>query len=192
MKRYPTTCEEIKAFLGVNIIMGIDQKPAIPDYWSTDPYLGNPGILSVFPRERFEALNCYLHLNNSEQMPGHDHPAYDPLYEIRPLIDNCQHNFRDRYVPGKDVSVDEGMVKYKGRLFFKQYMPKMPIKYRINVWMAADSKTGYVSNYDIYLGKPLTSARVGVGYVSHQSSAESHRALSVLQPPHILITSLRW
>ena len=50
--------------------MGIDQKPAIPHYWSTDPYLGNPGIQPIFPRERFEALNHYLHLNDSEQTPG--------------------------------------------------------------------------------------------------------------------------
>ena len=166
-KWHPTTPEEIKAFLGVNIIMGIDQKPAIPHYWSTDPYLGNPGIQSVFPRERFEALNRYLHLNDSEQMPGCDDAAYDPLYKIRPLIDNCQHNFRDQYVPGKDMSVDEGMVKFKGRLFFKQYMPKKPVKYGIKVWMAADSKTGYVSNYDIYLGKPLTSARGEVGLATN-------------------------
>ena len=47
-KWYLTTSEGIKAFIGVNI-MGIDQKPAIPHYWSTDPYLGNPGIQSVFP-----------------------------------------------------------------------------------------------------------------------------------------------
>ena len=50
-KWYPTTSEEIKAFLGINIIMGIDQKPALTHYWSTDPYLGNQGIQSVMPRE---------------------------------------------------------------------------------------------------------------------------------------------
>ena len=64
------------------------------------------------------------------------------------------------------MSVDEGMVKFKGRLFFKQYMPKKPVKYGIKVWMAADSKTGYVSNY-IYLGKPLTSARGEVGLATN-------------------------
>ena len=42
--------------------------------------------------------------------------------------------------------VDEGMVKFKGRLFFKQYMPKKPVKYGIKLWMAAHSKTGYTSN----------------------------------------------
>ena len=83
------------------------------------------------PRERFEDLTCYLHLNDSEQMPDRDDPAYDPLYKIRPLIDTCQQNFRDRYIPGREMSVDEGMIKYKGRLYFRQYMPKKPVKYGI-------------------------------------------------------------
>ena len=76
------------------------------------------------PRERFEALNRYLHLNDTEQMPGRDDPVYDPLYKIRPLIDSCQQNFQDRYILGRDASVDEGMMKYKGKLYFRQYMPK--------------------------------------------------------------------
>ena len=96
-------------------------------------------------------------------MPGRDDPAYDPLYKIRPLIDSCQQNFRHRYIPGRDVRFDEGLMKYKERLYFRQYMPKKPVKYGIKVWMAADSKTGYVCNYDIYLGKPLTSSRGDVG-----------------------------
>ena len=113
IKWYPTTPEEMKAFLGINIIIRIDQKPALTHYWSTDPYLGNRRIQSVMPRERFEALTRYLHLNDSEQMPDRDDPAYDPLYKIRPLIDTCQQNFRDRYIPGREMSVDEGMIKYK-------------------------------------------------------------------------------
>jgi len=122
--------------------MGINQKPAIAHYWSTDPYLGNQGIRSVIPRERFEALNRYLHLSDSEQMPSWDDAPYNPLYKLQPLIDNCQQNFRDRYIPGCDMSVDEDMKNNKGRLYFRQYMPKKPIKYGIKVWIAADSRTG--------------------------------------------------
>lgn len=55
------------------------------------------------------------------------------------------------------------MIKYKGRLHFRQYMPKKPVKWGIKVWMVADAKTGYVSNYDIYLGKPCGSDRGEVG-----------------------------
>jgi len=99
-------------------------------------------------------------------MPGRDDPEYDPLYKIRPLIDMCLQSFRDRYVPGQDLSVDEGMIKYKGRLYFRQYMPKKPVKFGIKVWMAADAKTGYVCNYDIYLGKQSTSDRAETGLVT--------------------------
>ena len=55
-KWYQTTPEEMKAFIGVNILMGIDQKPEIASYWSTDEFLGNVAIQRVFPRDRFEHL----------------------------------------------------------------------------------------------------------------------------------------
>ena len=51
------------------------------------------------------------------------------------------------------MSIDEGMIAYKGRLSFRQFMPAKPTKYGINVWMAADAKNGYVSNFAVYLGQ---------------------------------------
>jgi len=53
------------------------------------------------------------------------------------------------------------MVKYKGRVFFRQYMPKKPIKWGIKVWMIAEPKTGYVSNFTVYLGKCSSSENAG-------------------------------
>ena len=160
-KWYPTTPEEMRAFIGVNIVMGIDQKPHISHYWSTDPYLGNAGIASVFPRERFEALCRYIHLRDTQRQPERGHPEYDPLYKLRPLIDLCHRSFLAGYTPGRDLSIDEAMIKYKGRVFFRQYMPKKPVKWGIKVWMLAEAGTGYVSNFDIYLGKPSGGGREG-------------------------------
>ena len=88
-KWYPTTSSEMRAFVGVNILMGIDQKPELSHYWSTDDFLGNAGIRRVFPRDRFESLCRYLHLNDSAQQPARDEPGYDPLYKVRPLVDMC-------------------------------------------------------------------------------------------------------
>ena len=132
-KWYPTTADEMRAFIGVNIIMGIDKKPTIYQYWSTDPFLGNPGIQSTFSRDRFEALCRYLHLHDSQQMPEREDPSYDPLYKVRPLIDLCQRTFRNHLEPGQDLSIDDGMIRYKGRLYFRQYMPKKPVKWGIKV-----------------------------------------------------------
>ena len=75
---YPTTADEMRAFIGVKIIMGIDKKPTIYQYWSTDSFLGNPGIQSTFSRDRFEAICRYIHLHDSEQMPEREEPSYDP------------------------------------------------------------------------------------------------------------------
>ena len=116
-KWHPTTPQEMSAFLGINVMMGIDQKPTIAHYWSTDPFLGNPGIQAVLPRECFEALWRYLHLNDSELMPDRDDPEYNSLYKVRPLLEHCKKNFQERYIPGQYLSVDEGMIKYKGRLY---------------------------------------------------------------------------
>ena len=60
---YPISSEEMKAFVGVNIIMGIDQKPEISSYWSTDEYLGNKGGeegLSQGTLRRTEQVRTYV------------------------------------------------------------------------------------------------------------------------------------
>ena len=36
-------------------------------------------------------------------------------------------------------------------------MPKKPIKWGIKVWMLAEPKTGYVSNFEVYFGKSASS-----------------------------------
>jgi len=150
-------------------------------YWSTDPFLGNSGIQSVFPRERFEALSRYLHLNDSQVQPQRGQPDYDALYKLRPLISICRAAFLDRLVPGLALSVDEAMVKYKGRVFFRQYMPKKPIKWGIKVWMLADTETGYVSNFDVYLGKPDGGGR--------EVDLCSKVVLSIVSPSCMLIVT---
>ena len=106
--------EEMRAFMDVNILMGIHQKPQTSMYWSTVPFLANSGIQSVFPHERFEALSRYLHLNNSQVQPERRQPNYDALYKLRPLISIYKAAFLDRLIRWLDLSVDEAMVKHKG------------------------------------------------------------------------------
>ena len=51
------------------------------------------------------------------------------------------------------MSINEGMIAYKGRLSFRQFMPAKRTKYGIKVWMVADAKNGYISNFAVYLGQ---------------------------------------
>ena len=45
------------------------------------------------------------------------------------------------------------MVKFNGRLFFKQYMKSKPTPWGIKVWCRADPTTGYLLDFSIYTGK---------------------------------------
>ena len=159
------TKQELRAYFGICIIMGINNLPRIAMYWSTDPFIGNTGIQSVMARNRFEELSQYLHFTNSETEPPRGDANFDPLFKIRPIISIVLNNIQNAYEPSKNLSMDEAMIAFKGRLSFRQYMPAKPTKYGIKVWMAADSQNGYVTNFAVYLGQEGNQARLhGLGY----------------------------
>ena len=56
------------------------------------------------------------------------------------------------------------MVKYKGRLGFKQYMPMKPVKRGVKVWVRADATNGFVCAMQIYTGKEGRQPEHGVGH----------------------------
>lgn len=56
------------------------------------------------------------------------------------------------------MSVDESMIPFKGRSSLKQYMPMKPVKRGYKVWCLADSKTGFISKFQIYSGKEKKSS----------------------------------
>ncbi|CAG4935966.1 unnamed protein product [Parnassius apollo] len=50
------------------------------------------------------------------------------------------------------MAIDESMIKFKGRSYLKQYMPKKPVKRGYKVWMLCAS-SGYCLKFDVYTGK---------------------------------------
>ena len=56
------------------------------------------------------------------------------------------------YSPSHELSVDEAMVSFKGRLWFIQYMPKKPNKWERKAYSLADFNTGYTYNWMLYAG----------------------------------------
>ena len=49
---FETTEGEMKAFLGINFIMGINKLPSLEDYWLIDKYIGNEKIQNVEKGEK--------------------------------------------------------------------------------------------------------------------------------------------
>ena len=107
----------------------------------------NVGPTNILP-EGASCLDFFLLLFPEDE---HEH---DKLFHIRPLINKFTKTFRTAYNPNRENAIDEGLVKFKGRLAFKQYMPLKPAKRGIKVWLRADSTTHYVSTFQVYTGRP--------------------------------------
>ena len=146
------TVDEMKAFLGFSILMGLNQLPAVKDYWKSE-YLHYSPIAGRLPRDRFLEISRYVHFVDNTTLQPRGSPGHDRLGKVRLVIDHLSAKFAEVYHPHKEVAVDEAMIKFQGRSSLKQYMPKKPIKRGIKVWVLGDSQTGYFSKFDIYCGK---------------------------------------
>ena len=74
-----------------------------------------------------------------------------------------QDSFAESYKPGQNQTIDEGMIAFKGRLGYVQFLPAKPIKRGIKVWMCCDADTTYLHQYEVYLGQQKNS-EFGLGY----------------------------
>lgn len=121
-------------------------------------------------RSRFRRLTEYLHLNDNTTQGPVGSPEYDWLHKIRPLIEMTRRNFQRYMKPGQCQSIDEGMIRYKGHYFAKQYTPCKPIKRGMKVWMRCEPN-GYTNYYKIYLGKhdEMQGQSLGERVVKHLS-----------------------
>ncbi|XP_043464126.1 piggyBac transposable element-derived protein 4-like [Leptopilina heterotoma] len=122
-----TTKEEVLKFIPINIVMGIKRLPAIRDYWSTNPQLHDSFISSIMPVNRFFSILSCLHFNDNSIAPKRNEPGFDKLFKIRPMLTELSENFLKYYNHTKNQSIDESMIKFKGRSTLKQYMPQKPI-----------------------------------------------------------------
>ena len=56
-KEWHTNCDEMRAYLGFNILMGIVHEPEIRDYWSQSDLLHYSPIAGRISRRRFEEIS---------------------------------------------------------------------------------------------------------------------------------------
>jgi hypothetical protein len=120
--------DDMKAFMGIRMCMGLVWLPSLQDYWSTNPIIGAPEIVREMGRDRFRSILSHLHLNNNSRMPWPGSAEFDKLYKVRPLLDKIHENSQAAYQPHQEVAVDEAMILFKGRSAMRQYMPKKPVK----------------------------------------------------------------
>ncbi|XP_061186542.1 piggyBac transposable element-derived protein 4-like [Saccostrea echinata] len=147
----PVEMNDIKVFIALCFSMGILRLPDKSDYWRQSKWIFSTNFNKVMSRDRFFQIWRYLHIQNNEVKSE----TPDKLWKIRWLLEFLNTKFTELYVPYGNATVDESMIKFKGKLSFRQYSSKRSVKRGVKVYALAESETGYLSRFQIYTGKEI-------------------------------------
>ena len=136
---------EMKAFIGLILQLGLVQLSDIKDYWSTHCTLNLPFFRSVFSRDRFLQIFWMLHVGET--------PNTNKRSKIQPFLNRVIPLFQSHLTPSRELSIDEAMIAFRGRVSFRQYIRGKPQPWGIKAYVLSESRTGYMYNLVIYYGK---------------------------------------
>ena len=144
--------EELRAYFGFQILMGLVSQPKTEDYWRRDEFHFGP-IADRISRKRFSDIHRFLHFSDNTAQAQRGQPGYDRLGKVRSILERVQDKLINLYNPHCENAVDEAMIPFQGRSTLKQYMPAKPVKRGIKVWCRADSYNGYMCEVQVYAGR---------------------------------------
>lgn len=110
-----TDCYEIILVIGCLLVMGYNRLPHMQMYWSNNPTLGNKAIKNAITRDRFLLLASKIYFNHPVKPEG-----ADKLYYMEKLVKCLKYTFKRARSDSLFQSIDETMVKFKGRWSGKQ------------------------------------------------------------------------
>ena len=165
----------MKVFVAHLIVMGILKKNSLEQYWSRDSILNMPFLGHYMSRNCFQNILWNLHVSDPDETnPPKGEADHDPLFLVRPMVDMMQRNFHTKYRPGKELSLDESMCPFKGRVHCKCYNPKKPNRFHIKLFMVSEPSTGYTCGFEVYTGDASDQSQGNAQEVQDASKTFMH------------------
>ena len=156
---YPVTTDEMEGWVSLYLTMGLVNKPNLSSYWRTDVVLSTPFFPSIMARDRFLQILRYLHFADSTLAPRVDSADYNKLYKIQPFLDLIIPSFQQVYKPTRQLAIDEALIKFKGKVHFREFLPIKPGRFGIKTFTLAESTSGYLVNSKIILVRKAMLSR---------------------------------
>jgi hypothetical protein len=77
---------------------------------------------------------------------------------MKNMVDYLDRKFREYYIPGRNICIDESTIGFKGRVIFKCFTPKKPTEWGLRVYVLADSVTFCITCIEPHYGSEITQA----------------------------------
>lgn len=141
-----TNLAEVKTLLGLIIWTGLVQLPSYELYWSNS-VIFTTKFGSYMSRNRFEILLQMIHFSDNSQIDKSNH-----LYKLGTIIDDVMMNSNMCNRPNETICIDESLIKFMGRLSFKQYIKNKRNKFGIKLFKLCIHSC-YTLAVKVYCGK---------------------------------------
>ena len=156
--------DEFKAWIALTLNMGIMNKTSLRLYWSTETVFKTPFFPAVMSRDRYFQIMRYLHfVDNREEVKDKNSPGCDKLFKIRKFLDLLFPRFLEVYNPERNLSIDETLIKFKGKIYFRQFILIKPGRFGIKCFTLAEASSGYGLVSKVYTGKENGVVRTDLG-----------------------------
>jgi hypothetical protein len=143
-------------YIGIRLYKSLVKRTSYEKYWDKESICTKDTIVQkAISRNRFEEIKRHFCLYSESDI---EMSKTNKVTIAQTAIDFLNHRFKMIYSPGKELSLDEGMCPWKGRLRCKTYSPNKPDKYGIKCYMLCESKTVYILRFKIHSASTTLSS----------------------------------
>jgi len=99
-------------------------------------------------------LRC-LHFVSNTSLPQDISKAEKSFAKIKPVFEFLINKFSTVYVPNENITVDESLMLFKGRLAMKQYIPLKRARFGLKLYELCESGSGYIWKAMVHTGPSM-------------------------------------
>lgn len=141
-----TNITEISQLLGLLLWTGLVKLPPYELYWSNSP-LFSTNFGKIMSRNRFEILLQMLHFADNSVID-----KTNCLFKLGSVVDDIMQNSSNCMQPTDSLCIEESLIKFMGRLSFKQYIPNKRDRFGIKEFKLCIPPC-YTIGMKVYVGK---------------------------------------
>mgnify|MGYP001091187854 CR=1 FL=1 len=142
------TVGEVLRWHGLRTFMCIYKLPSVDMYWmkGSSKYISWPDFGKHMSFARFKEIKNSLRFEDYTR----PHNLADKAWKVRTITNIMKEAFRKHIpAPGRELSVDEGMVRYTGRRCpIKRLMPNKPVRKGFKFFAIVDYETGFLYDFN--------------------------------------------
>ena len=136
------------------------KKPKIQINWSKRAIVETLIFRKIMPLKRFLQITEFFHFVNNDTTD-----EMDKLRKVEPVINYFNKKFKKIYAMKENIAIDKSLMKFKGRMFYKQFNPLKKTNFERKFYKLCESTSGYCYDFTIYSGNDKTN----LGYSACES-----------------------